>query len=98
MGRQEIKQRKCLCGCPKIFFQVSHDSDADLVLVLRSLGAVLFCRTNCAQLCLSYDCSNPVYGETRNPRDPGRTPGGSSSGEGALVALGGSVGGIGGGN
>ncbi len=71
------------------------DADAALVSVLRCLGAVPFCRTNCAQLCLSFDCGNPAFGATRHPGDPERTPGGSSGGEGALVASGASVLGIG---
>ncbi len=73
----------------------SSSEDAALVRALRSAGAIPFCRTNCAQLCLSFGAGNPVYGTTRHPDDPSRTPGGSSCGEGALVAAGGSVLGIG---
>jgi len=40
---------------------------------------------------LSYDCSNTIYGQTLNPRNLQKTPGGSSGGEGALVGGGGSV-------
>jgi fatty acid amide hydrolase len=69
--------------------------DAPIIKMLRAQGAVPFCRTNVPQTMVSYGCSNPVYGETKNPTCPGRTPGGSSGGEGALLAAGGSPLGIG---
>lgn len=43
----------------------------------------------------SYDCSNPIFGRTLNPFNPQKSPGGSSGGEGALIAGGGSILGIG---
>ena len=42
-----------------------------------------------------FACSNPVYGCTTNPFDNKRTPGGSSGGEACLIALGGSILGLG---
>ena len=71
------------------------DRDAEVVRVLKSLGAVPFCRTNLPQSCLSFDCSNPIFGVTTNPRDATRGPGGSSGGEGALIGGGGSIMGFG---
>ncbi|EFP11791.1 CRE-FAAH-3 protein [Caenorhabditis remanei] len=62
---------------------------------LIRLGAIPFVHTNLPIALLSYGCSNPVYGTTSNPLDTSRVPGGSSGGESALVALGGSVLGIG---
>lgn len=43
----------------------------------------------------SYDCGNPIYGQTVNPCNLQKTPGGSSGGEGALIGGGGSLLGIG---
>lgn len=43
----------------------------------------------------SYDCSNPIYGQTVNPHNLQKTSGGSSGGEGALIGGGGSLLGIG---
>lgn len=47
-----------------------------------------------AFLC-SYENTNPIFGATVNPHNPKRSPGGSSGGEGALIAGGGSVLGVG---
>lgn len=69
--------------------------DALIVRVLRAHGAIPFVKTNVPQTLLSFDCSNPIYGTTRNPHNLARTPGGSSGGEGALIAGGGSILGIG---
>jgi len=65
--------------------------DAELVRALKQLGAVPFCRTNLPQSCCSSECSNPIFGETKNPLDLTRSPGGSSGGEAALIAGGGSI-------
>ena len=59
------------------------------------LGAIPFCRTNVPQGVASFDCSNPIFGTTCHPRDPSRSPGGSTGGEGALIAMKGSIIGIG---
>ncbi|GFR74393.1 fatty-acid amide hydrolase 1-like [Elysia marginata] len=69
--------------------------DAVVIQVLKDHGAIPFMRTNIPQTMLSYDCTNPLYGTTFNPLDWSRTPGGSSTGEGALIGGGGSVIGIG---
>ena len=53
-------------------------------------------KTNVPQTMISWDTSNPIFGATTNPHKPGRGVGGSSGGEAALVAGGGSVIGIGG--
>ncbi len=57
-------------------------SDAAIVAQLRQAGAVILGKTVTAELA--------VYapGKTRNPHDPERTPGGSSSGSAAAVATG----------
>ena len=44
---------------------------------------------------MAFDTDNPVYGRTKNPYDVSRSPGGSSGGEGAIIAAGGSPLGIG---
>ncbi|BGP15819.1 hypothetical protein JCM10213_005697 [Rhodosporidiobolus nylandii] len=70
-------------------------ADATLVTVLRTAGAIPFVKTNVPQTMLSFECGNPLFGTSRNPHDPRRTPGGSSGGEAALLASDGSPLGIG---
>jgi Asp-tRNA(Asn)/Glu-tRNA(Gln) amidotransferase A subunit family amidase len=62
--------------------------DAVVVERLRRAGAVLVGKTNNPEFCLEGITANEVYGLTRNPWDPERTPGGSSGGAGASLALG----------
>jgi len=69
--------------------------DSHFVAALKELGAIPFCLTNVPQTMVSYACSNPVFGATQNPWCKGRSPGGSSGGEAALIAAGGSILGIG---
>ncbi|KAF3690997.1 Fatty-acid amide hydrolase 1 [Channa argus] len=71
------------------------EKDSVLVEVLKSQGAIPFVKTNIPQGLLSYDCSNPIYGQTVNPHNHQKTSGGSSGGEGALIGGGGSLLGIG---
>ncbi|KAG7514587.1 hypothetical protein JOB18_038148 [Solea senegalensis] len=69
--------------------------DCVLVKVLKRQGAIPFVKTNIPQGLLSYDCCNPIYGQTINPHNLQKTSGGSSGGEGALIGGGGSLLGLG---
>jgi amidase len=55
---------------------------------LRKSGAVILGRTNCPAFSYRWFTTNLIHGDTKNPRDPGITPGGSSGGAGAAVAAG----------
>src|SRR5437016_8256385 len=55
---------------------------------LRKAGAIILGRTNCPAFSYRWFTSNLIHGDTKNPRDPGITPGGSSGGAGAAVAAG----------
>src|SRR5450432_4022493 len=55
---------------------------------LRKAGAVILGRTNCPAFSYRWFTTNLMHGDTKNPRDPGITPGGSSGGAGAAVAAG----------
>jgi Asp-tRNA(Asn)/Glu-tRNA(Gln) amidotransferase A subunit family amidase len=70
-------------------------ADAPLVARLRQAGAIILGKTNVSQLLMYVESDNPVYGRTNNPRDPERSPGGSSGGEAAIIAAGGSALGLG---
>ncbi|XP_044532722.1 fatty-acid amide hydrolase 1-like [Gracilinanus agilis] len=69
--------------------------DSVVVRVLKKQGAIPFAHTNVPQSMFSYDCSNPIFGRTLNPLNTSKSPGGSSGGEGALIAGGGSILGLG---
>src|ERR1700732_3749751 len=55
---------------------------------LRTAGAVILVRPNRPALFYRRLTTNLIHGDTRNPRDAGITPGGSSGGAGAAVAAG----------
>ncbi len=71
------------------------NSDGPLVARLRAAGAIVLGKTNVAQLLFFVESSNPLYGRASNPWDPTRTTGGSSGGEAAIIAAGGSPLGLG---
>uniref|UniRef100_A0A4X2LPB7 Fatty-acid amide hydrolase 1 n=1 Tax=Vombatus ursinus TaxID=29139 RepID=A0A4X2LPB7_VOMUR len=79
--------------CRNIGFPAMEDSV--VVQVLKKQGAIPFVHTNVPQSMFSYDCSNPIFGRTLNPLNSTKSPGGSSGGEGALIASGGSILGLG---
>jgi Asp-tRNA(Asn)/Glu-tRNA(Gln) amidotransferase A subunit family amidase len=62
--------------------------DAVPVARLRAAGAVIVGKTNNPEFCYRGYTDNDVFGLTRNPWAPDRTPGGSSGGAGASVAYG----------
>jgi len=55
---------------------------------LVKAGAVLLGRTNTPAVSYRWFTSNLVHGDTKNPRDPSITPGGSSGGAGSATAAG----------
>ncbi len=66
------------------------EQDATVVTRLHEAGAILMGKTNTSELTFTYNANNLIYGQTNNPYDLGRTPGGSSGGAAAIVAAGGS--------
>ena len=69
--------------------------DAEVVDRLRAAGAVILGTTNCPEFLMAYETANLLHGQTRNPWDLERSPGGSSGGESAAIAAGLSAGGFG---
>jgi amidase len=63
-------------------------SNSPVIDNLRKSGAVILGRTNCPAFSYRWFTTNLVHGDTRNPRDPGITPGGSSGGAASAVAAG----------
>lgn len=62
------------------------NEDAFQVKKLRDAGAVIVGKTNLHELAAGITSVSSLGGQTRNPYDPARNPGGSSGGTGAAVA------------
>ena len=69
--------------------------DATVVARLRGAGAIVLGKTNLPEISMGFESSNLVYGRAKNPFDLSRTPGGSTGGEAAIIAAGGSPMGMG---
>ncbi|CAM2119128.1 unnamed protein product [Caretta caretta] len=78
------------CGLGQ-YLGYPEQEDSVLVKVLKNQGAIPFVKTNISQCLINYDCSNLIFGQTVNPLNHKKSPGGSSGGEGALIAGGGSI-------
>ncbi|MFJ2862734.1 amidase [Kitasatospora sp. NPDC087314] len=75
-------------GVPR-FRDLVARADAPPVARLRAAGAVPIGHSNMPTLILAgMHTRSELYGDTANPWEPGRTPGGSSGGDGAAVATG----------
>ena len=88
-----VKESFNVAGLPTTFgFEASRhniaSTDAVTVQRLKAAGAVVFGKTNVPVSLADWQSFNPVYGTTRNPWDPARTPGGSSGGSAAALAAG----------
>jgi aspartyl-tRNA(Asn)/glutamyl-tRNA(Gln) amidotransferase subunit A len=64
------------------------DTDATVVARLRAAGAIFIGKGNTNEFACGIDGRNPHKGDCRNPHDPERLTGGSSSGPAAAVASG----------
>ncbi len=62
--------------------------DAPSVARLRAAGAIVIGRTNLPEFAWRGSTDSPLFGESRNPWDLTRTPGGSTGGGAAAVAAG----------
>jgi fatty acid amide hydrolase len=95
-----IKEHLDLTGTPSTFGLSSRASilatqDDPWVARVRAAGAIILGKTNVSQLLLYHESDNPVYGRTNNPWNLERSPGGSSGGQAAIIAAGGSPLGLG---
>ncbi len=60
--------------------------DAFLVTRMRAAGAIILAKSNMHELAAGITGISSLGGQTRNPYDPTRCPGGSSAGTGAAIA------------
>ncbi|AQZ18136.1 (ZYRO0G12672g) [Zygosaccharomyces parabailii] len=95
-----LKEHMCMKG------HVTHASYVSLlgnvtentcvtIQMLADMGAVFHVRTSQPQAIMHLDTDNNIIGRTRNPCSTMLSPGGSSGGESAMIAMHGSVLGIG---
>ena len=75
-------------GGSRVFAGRTPEHDATVVRRLREAGAVLLGKLNTHELAYGATTTNHYSGITRNPRNPGHIPGGSSGGSGAAIAAG----------
>lgn len=96
-----LKDSFCLKGIPTTLGWTSwvdhgpQTSNSALVEILLKLGAVLYCKTNIPHTMMTADSENNLFRRTLNPLNTAWTAGGSSGGEGSLVASRGSILGVG---
>ncbi|KAL0934652.1 Acetamidase 4 [Colletotrichum truncatum] len=90
-----IKGHYATVGYVEFLKRPPPDSNSTLVDLLLDAGAILFCKTNVPQTMMTADSENNIFGRTLNPHKTTLTAGGSTGGEGALVAFRGSPLGVG---
>ncbi|KAH8654967.1 amidase signature domain-containing protein [Tricladium varicosporioides] len=73
----------------------NNNDDSEVLKILLAAGAILYVRTTEPQGLMALETRSNITGVTTNPHNTELTCGGSSGGEAALLALGGSVLGIG---
>jgi len=88
-----IKDNVCVAGVPmmngtSVLEGFVPDVDATIVTRILDAGGEIVGKSVCEHLCFSDASHMADTGPVRNPYDPERTSGGSSSGSGALVAAG----------
>ncbi|KAK8108352.1 fatty-acid amide hydrolase [Apiospora sp. TS-2023a] len=90
----QVEGTQACIGAVALLDKTSTENSA-LVDLLLDLGAVLYVKTNVSQVLMCVESDNNVFGRTLNPWNTSLTAGGSSGGEGALVAFRGSPLGVG---
>ncbi|KAL9599244.1 MAG: hypothetical protein Q9219_003946 [cf. Caloplaca sp. 3 TL-2023] len=81
----DTKDIKTTGGC----LDLAHSEpsiDAPTVIALKRAGAIVLGKTNLHELALEGLSASSIGGQTLNPYDLSRTPGGSSGGTGAAIA------------
>ncbi|KAJ5620906.1 hypothetical protein N7510_004890 [Penicillium lagena] len=72
------------------WFDVVASADSALVAILRDAGAVFYSKTTMPQTGMMLETRSPLWGVTTNPFNNQLVSGGSSGGDGVLVAMRGS--------
>ena len=88
-----IKDNVCVAGVPmmngaSVLEGYTPEIDATVVARILDAGGTILGKSVCENLCFSGGSHTSDTGPVRNPHDPARSTGGSSSGSAALVAAG----------
>ncbi len=83
----EVVGMPCTSGAPVLKNHMPA-RNADVVQILLDAGAIIFGKTNLPLYAQDIQSYNEVYGQTNNPWDVARIPGGSSGGAAAALAAG----------
>ena len=88
-----IKDSACVAGIPmmngaSVLEGYVPDMDASVVTRLLDAGATILGKSVCEYFCVSGGSNTSASDIAESPRNPGHTPGGSSTGSAALVASG----------
>jgi aspartyl-tRNA(Asn)/glutamyl-tRNA(Gln) amidotransferase subunit A len=75
-------------GGGMILPRVAAEADAPVITRIRAAGCRVIGKTNLYEWAYGASTRNPHFGDVANPRDPGKSAGGSSSGSAAAVAAG----------
>jgi Asp-tRNA(Asn)/Glu-tRNA(Gln) amidotransferase A subunit family amidase len=84
----EVAGMRTTYGSPLYASAEVADADATIVARLRAAGAIVVGKTNTPAFGHTAVTDNLVFGATRNPWNPDRSPGGSSGGSAAALAAG----------
>ncbi|KEF51233.1 uncharacterized protein A1O9_12736 [Exophiala aquamarina CBS 119918] len=82
-----VKGKRTTNGCAAWYDSEPAEDDASLVQVMKDAGAIIFARTTMPQTGMALETVSPLWGRTLNPYNSKFGPGGSSGGDGALVAM-----------
>ncbi|GAC73351.1 amidases [Moesziomyces antarcticus T-34] len=90
-----VKGQKTTIGFSGWIAKPAEPVSASVVSICEHLGALTYVKTNIPQTFMTFESTNPVFGRTLNPYSANHTSGGSSGGEGAIIAYDGSAAGLG---